>query len=106
MSTGLSRRERNHVRTPIAAPATSAGIRPPVNNAAIVVPLTEPIVISTMLGGIVSDIAPDAASSAISSLGSLPRRFILGNRIGTTAAMSAAFEPEIPEIRYIAPSNT
>ena len=35
-----------------------------------------------------------------------PRRFISGNSTGATAAMSAAFEPEMPETRYIAPSST
>ena len=29
-----------------------------------------------------------------------------GNRLGAIAAMSAAFEPEMPETRYIAASST
>ena len=68
--------------------------------------VTEPIVISTRLGGIVSDIALDVASSEASSPGCAPRRRISGNRIGATAAMSAAFDPDMPETRYIAPSST
>ena len=67
---------------------------------------TEPIVISTRLGGIVSDIALEVASSEDSSPGCMPRRCISGNRIGATAAMSAAFDPDMPETRYIAPSST
>jgi len=35
-----------------------------------------------------------------------PRRFISGNRTGATAAMSATFDPEMPDTRYIAPSST
>ena len=77
-----------------------------MNNAEIETPVTEPMVINTRLGGMVSDIAPDAASSATSSPGAAPRRFISGNSAGATAAMSAAFEPEMPETRYIAPSST
>ncbi len=62
--------------------------------------------IRTRLGGIVSDIAPDADSSATSSPGFAPRAFISGNSTGATAAMSAAFAPEMPETRTIAPSST
>ena len=54
----------------------------------------------------VSVIAPVAASKAASSSGSEPRFFISGNRAGATAAMSATLEPEIPDTRNIAPSNT
>ena len=86
--------------------ATSAGSRPPVNRPAIDTPVTEPMVISTRLGGMVSDIAPEAASSATSSPGLEPRRRISGNSTGAIAAMSAAFEPEMPDTRYIAPSRT
>ena len=89
------------------AAATTAGMMPAVNSAAIDRPgTTEPIVISTRLGGIVSDIALDVASSDDSSPGWAPRRCISGKRIGATAAMSAALEPEMPETRYIAPSST
>ena len=78
-----------------------------MNSAAIDRPgITEPIVISTRLGGIVSDIALDVASSDDNSPGWAPRRCISGKRIGATAAMSAAFDPEMPETRYIAPSST
>ena len=86
--------------------ATSAGSRPPVNSPAIETPVTEPMVISTRLGGMVSDIAPEAASSATNSPGFAPRRFISGNSTGATAAMSAALEPEMPDTRYMAPSST
>jgi hypothetical protein len=54
----------------------------------------------------VSDIALDVASSDDSSPGCMPRFCISGKRIGATAAMSAAFEPEMPDTRYIAPSST
>ena len=69
-------------------------------------PVTEPMVISTSEGGMVSLIAPDAASSEISSPSLAPRRFISGNSTGATAAMSAAFEPEMPLTSTIAPSST
>ena len=85
---------------------TTAGSNPPVNSAAIDTPVTEPIVMSTRLGGIVSDMAPDDDSSAMRSPSCAPRRFISGKSAGATAAMSAAFEPEMPETRYIAPSST
>jgi hypothetical protein len=77
-----------------------------VNSAAIDTPVTEPMVISTRLGGMVSVCAPVAASSASSSPGLSPRARISGNRTGATAAMSAALEPEMPETRYIAPTST
>jgi hypothetical protein len=77
-----------------------------LNKAAIDTPVTEPMVISTRLGGMVSDIAPDDERSATSSPGLAPRRFISGNSTGATAAMSAALEPEMPDTRYIAPSST
>ena len=92
--------------TASASASTSAGSRPPVNSAAIDTPVTEPMVISTRLGGMVSDIAPEAASSATSSPGLRAARRISGNSTGATAAMSAAFEPEMPDTRYIAPSST
>ncbi len=91
-------------RAPAQAPA--AGSSPPVNSAAIETLATEPITISTTLGGIVSAIAPEAASSETSSPGFIPRAFISGNSTGATAAMSAAFAPEMPDTRYIAPSST
>src|SRR5580692_12074503 len=95
-------RERHQATTTSARAATNAGSRPPVNSAAIDRPgVTEPIVMSTRLGGIVSDMALDVASSDDNSPGCAPRRRISGKRIGATAAMSAAFDPEIPETRYI-----
>ena len=100
-------RERHQATTTSASAATKAGNRPPVNRAAIDSPgTTEPIVISTRLGGIVSDIALEVASSDDSSPGCMPRFCISGKRIGATAAMSAAFDPEMPDTRYIAPSST
>ena len=42
--------------------ATPAGSNPPVNSAAIETPVTAPTMMSTRLGGIVSDIAAAAAS--------------------------------------------
>ena len=77
-----------------------------MNSAAIETPVTEPIVISTRLGGMVSVCAPVAASRATRSPGLAPRAFISGNSTGATAAMSAALEPEMPETRYIAPTST
>ena len=85
---------------------TAPGSRPPVNSAEIETPVTEPMVIRTRLGGIVSVMAPEAESSATSSPGLAPRAFISGKSTGATAAMSAAFEPEMPETRYMAPSST
>ena len=77
-----------------------------MNSAEIETPVTEPMVISTRLGGMVSVCAPVAASSATRSPGLAPRAFISGNSTGATAAMSAAFEPEMPDTRYIAPTST
>ena len=77
-----------------------------MNRAAIDTPVTEPMVISTMLGGMVSVWAPVADRSATRSPGLAPRCFISGNSTGATAAMSAAFEPEMPETRYMAPTST
>ena len=102
----LSLRERMRQITTSASAATRAGSSPPVNNPAIETLQTEPMVIKTKLGGMVSDIAPEAESSATSSPGRAPRRFISGNSTGVTAAISAALEPEIPETRYMAPSST
>ena len=79
---------------------------PPVNSAAMDTPVTEPMVISTRLGGMVSVCAPVADSRATRSPGLAPRCFISGNSTGATAAMSAAFEPEMPDTRYIAPIST
>ena len=101
-----SDRARHQATMTRASAATKAGSRPPVNKAEIDTFVTEPIVISTRLGGIVSDIAEEVASSEASSPGCCPRRRISGNSTGATAAMSAALEPEIPDTRYIAPSNT
>ncbi len=99
-------RERNQATATRAKAATTAGRSPPVNSAAIETLATEPMVISTRPGGIVSDIADEDASSEASSPGWFPRRRISGNSTGATAAMSAALEPEMPETRYIAPSST
>ena len=82
------------------------GSNPPVNRAEIDTPVTEPMVISTIEGGMVSVCAPVAAKSATRSPGLAPRSFISGNSTGATAAMSAAFEPEMPETRYMAPTST
>ena len=102
----FSFRPRQRAMNASAAASTSAGISPPVNSAAIDTPVTDPIVINTRDGGIVSLIAPDADSSDTNSPSLAPRRFMSGNSTGATAAMSAALEPEMPETRYIAPSRT
>ena len=54
----------------------------------------------------VSVCAPVADSSATRSPGLAPRLTISGNSTGATAAMSAAFAPEMPETRYIAATST
>ncbi|MNT92005.1 hypothetical protein D3C72_2332020 [compost metagenome] len=77
-----------------------------MNSEVIDTPVTDPTVISTMLGGIVSDIAPEADKRPIRSPSFAPRCFISGNSAGATAAISAVFEPEMPETIYIAPSST
>ncbi|CUI63191.1 Uncharacterised protein [Achromobacter xylosoxidans] len=69
-------------------------------------PVTEPMVISTIDGGMVSVCAPVADSSATRSPGLAPRLRISGNSTGAIAAMSAIFEPEMPDTRYIAPIST
>ena len=69
-------------------------------------PVTEPTAMRMRLGGTVSVCAPVAASKAASSARSAPRFSISGNSAGATAAMSAAFEPEIPDTRYIAATST
>ncbi len=102
----LSPRVRKPATMTRASAPTSAGSSPPVKSAAIDTPVTEPMVMRTRLGGIVSLIAPEAESRATSSPGRAPRRFISGKSTGATAAMSAAFEPEMPETRYIAPRRT
>src|SRR5580658_5303465 len=101
-----SERDRHHATTTRAIAATKAGNNPPVNSAEIDTFVTDPMVIKTRLGGIVSDIALDVASSEASSPGCCPLLRISGNSTGATAAMSAAFEPEMPDTRYLAPSNT
>ncbi len=59
-----------------------AGNKPPVNRAEIDTPVTEPIMIKTRLGGIVSDIAAEVASKATNSPSSAPRRRISGTERG------------------------
>src|SRR4051812_9227611 len=59
-------RGRDQPPTTSAPAATAAGNSPPVNSAVIDTLVTEPMVISTRLGGIVSDIALELASSAAS----------------------------------------
>ena len=101
-----SPRERRQATRPRARASTRPGTRPPVNRAEMETPVTEPMVMSTKLGGMVSLMAPEAERMAISSPSAAPRCFISGNSTGATAAMSAALEPEMPETRYIAPSRT
>jgi hypothetical protein len=101
-----SPRLRHQTTKQSAMPSTTAGSMPPVNRAAIETPVTEPMVISTIEGGIVSVCAPVAESSATRSPGLAPRFCISGNNTGAIAAMSAIFEPEMPETRYIAPTST
>ena len=83
-----------------------AGSKPPVNRPAIDTPVTEPMVIKTREGGMVSDMAPEAESKATRLPDFSPRFFISGNRTGAMAAISAAFEPDMPETRYMPASST
>src|ERR1700736_3689140 len=85
---------------------TSPGSNPPVNSAAIDTPVTDPMVIRTRLGGMVSVCAPVADRSATRSPGFAPRLIISGSSTGATAAMSAALAPEMPETRYMAATRT
>src|SRR5262245_1347408 len=62
-------RDRHQATTTRPRAATNAGNSPPVKSAEIETFVTDPIVISTRLGGIVSDIALDVASSDASSPG-------------------------------------
>ena len=78
---------------------------PPVKSAAIETPVTDPIVINTRLGGMVSVCAPVAANNATNSPGGV-LRFISGNNAGAIAAISAALDPDIPDTKYIAPTST
>jgi hypothetical protein len=61
---------------------------------------------STIDGGTVSAIAAPVDSSAIISESLLPRLRISGNSAGATVAISATFEPEMPETRNSEPSST
>ena len=84
----------------------TAGIKPPVNSAWIETVVTEPMAMRTRLGGIVSVWIPVAVRSATISPGLLPRLRISGNSGGAIAAMSADFEPEMPDTRNIARIKT
>ena len=77
-----------------------------MNSAEIDTPVTEPMVIKTRLGGMVSDCAPVAANSATRSPGLAPRAFISGNNTGATPAMWAELDLEMPETGCIAPTST
>src|SRR5882757_2247292 len=57
----LSPRDFQKITTARQPASNNAGIMPAEKSAAMETPVTEPIVISTRLGGIVSDIAPDDA---------------------------------------------
>ncbi len=89
-----------------AIASTTPGSKPPVNRAAMDTPVTEAMAISTKDGGMVSAMAPDAASRETISPSFSPRFFISGNSTGATAAMSAALEPEMPETSSMPPSST
>jgi hypothetical protein len=88
------------------APRNAAGRSPAVKSAAIDSPDTDPTVIRIRLGGTVSVCAPVAASSEVMALRSLPSFSISGNSAGAIAAISAAFDPEMPDTRYIATTST
>ena len=68
------------------APSTAEGSNPPTNSAAMETPVTEPIVISTMLGGTVSVCAPVTESRATKSPRLAPREVISGSSTGAMAA--------------------
>ena len=77
-----------------------------MNSADTEMPVTDAMAMSTSEGGIVSAMAPEAASSDTISPSFMSRRFISGKRTGATAAMSAALEPEMPDTSSMAPSST
>ena len=83
-----------------------ATTKPLANSAAMEIPATEPMTMSTMEGGTVSAMMAPVPRSATISSGLLPRRFISGNRAGATVAMSETLEPEMPETRKSEPSST
>ena len=72
-----SRRERHQASPTSTAATTRAGSKPPANKAEIETPVTEPIMISTRLGGMVSLIAADAASmrDQLALMGAAPLHF-------------------------------
>src|ERR1700742_1094346 len=59
-----SRRYRHQTSVDSVIASTTPGSRPPVNSAEIETPVTEPMVISTRLGGMGSVWAPGGANSA------------------------------------------
>ena len=78
-----------------------------MNSAAIETPVTEPIGDQhDARAGSSRSARRSPTSRATRSPGLAPRSFISGNSTGATAAMSAAFDPEMPDTRYIAPTST
>ena len=88
------------------SPNTKPGSKPPVKRAEMDTPVTEPMVIKTSEGGIVSDIAPEADKRATRLPDFSPRFFISGKSTGAIAAISAALEPEIPDTKYMPANKT
>ncbi len=83
--------------------STTLGSRPPVNSAAIETPVTEPMVISTRLGGMVSVWAPVAARRATRSPGGRRAVSSRGTARVQPRPCRRALVPEMPETRYTWP---
>ncbi len=76
-----------------------ATTKPLAKSAAIEIPATEPMTMSTIEGGTVSAMIAPVPSRATISSGLLPRRFISGKSAGATVAISETLEPDMPETR-------
>src|SRR6516225_4037178 len=88
-------------RSARAAAMTAAGSSPPKNSAPTERVVIDPRTSRAMLGGIVSPIAAEAASTAALSARRYPRSSQMASSARPTAAMSALFEPDSPEKTYI-----
>ena len=84
---------------------TAAGMSPPMNMPATDTLVMEPTISMAMLGGTVSPMTAETASTAAPS--GAPWRAVTSSRmIVPTAATSAGFEPERPEITYMLTTAT
>ncbi len=84
---------------------TAAGMRPPMNMPATETLVIEPTISIAMLGGTVSPMTADAASTAAPS--AAPWRSRNSSRMTVpTAATSAGLEPERPDTTYMLSTAT